>query len=156
MAKEVISFHYTLTDKDQKVIDASQEGHPLIFLTESGQIIPGLETVLVQMSPSDKKKVTIAAKDAYGHYNQSLVHKVSRSKLPKADVNIGDVFEAGNGQGSFPVSVVSIEKDEAILDGNHPLAGQDLTFEVEIVQKRTATVDEVAHGHVHGTGDCHH
>lgn len=156
MSKEVIAFTYTLTDKDQKVIDASAEGHPLIFMTESGQIIPGLETILVSMNLNEKKKVTIPAKEAYGSYNQSLVYKVNRSKLPTAQVKVGDVFEAGNGQQSFPVSVINIEGDDVTLDGNHPLAGQDLNFEVEVVQKREATVDEVAHGHVHGTGGCNH
>ena len=156
MSKEVISLHYTLTDKDQKVMDASSEGHPLIFMTESGQIIPGLESILLGLSLKDKKTVTIPAKDAYGAYNQTLVYKVPRSKLPAPQINVGDVFEAGNAQGSFPVSVINIEGDEITLDGNHPLAGQDLTFAVEIVEKRIATVDEVAHGHVHGTGGCHH
>ncbi len=156
MSKEVISFHYTLTDKDQKVIDSSSEGAPLIFMTGSGQIIPGLENILLQMNLNEKKKVTVPAKDAYGAYNQTLVYKVPRSKLPAAQIQVGDVFEAGNGQKSFPVSVISIEKDEVTLDGNHPLAGQDLTFEVEIVEKRTATVEEVAHGHAHGAGSCHH
>ena len=154
--KEVISFHYTLTDKDQKVIDASKEGHPLIFMTQSSQIIPGLETILVQMQEGEKKTVTIPSKDAYGSYNQNLVYKVHRSKLPKNELKIGDVFEAGNGKESFPVSIIQMEKDDVTLDGNHPLAGQDLTFAVEIVFRRQATVDEVAHGHVHGNGGCHH
>lgn len=156
MSKEVISFNYTLTDKEQKVIDASAEGHPLVFMTESGQIIPGLESVLVAMAVKDKKTVTIPAKDAYGHYNSTLVYKVPRAKLPTEKINIGDVFEAGNGQGSFPVSVIHIEGDEVTLDGNHPLAGQDLTFAVEIIERRAASVEEVAHGHVHGAGGCHH
>ena len=116
MSKEVISFHYTLTDKDQKVIDSSSEGAPLIFMTGSGQIIPGLENILLQMNLNEKKKVTVPAKDAYGAYNQTLVYKVPRSKLPAAQIQVGDVFEAGNGQKSFPVSVISIEKDEVTLD----------------------------------------
>jgi FKBP-type peptidyl-prolyl cis-trans isomerase SlyD len=156
VSKEVISFKYILTDKDAKVIDASTEGHPLIFMTESGQIIPGLEAILIQMTLNEKKKVSIPSKEAYGAYNQTLVYKVSRSKLPTAEINVGDVFEAGNGQQSFPVSVIHIENDEITLDGNHPLAGQDLNFEVEVVEKRAATVEEVAHGHAHGTGGCHH
>ena len=120
MSKEVISFNYTLTDKDQKVIDASGEGRPLIFMTESGQIIPGLETILMQMQLNEKKTVTIPAKEAYGTYNQTLVYKVSRSKLPTPQIKLGDVFEAGNGKESFPVSVINIENDEITLDGNHP------------------------------------
>lgn len=156
MSKEIISFHYTLTDKDQKMIDASEKDHPLIFMTESGQIIPGLESVLILMQPTDKKTVTVSAKDAYGVYNQSLVYKVPSSKLPTVQPKVGDVFEVGNGQGNFPVTVISIEKEEVVLDGNHPLAGQDLTFAVEIVQRRQATVEEVAHGHAHGHDGCHH
>jgi FKBP-type peptidyl-prolyl cis-trans isomerase SlyD len=156
VSKEVISFNYTLTDKDQKVIDASAEGHPLIFMTESGQIIPGLENILLHMGVSEKKTVTIPSKEAYGDFNKTLVYKVARAKLPTTDIKVGDVFEAGNGKESFPVSVIAIEGDEITLDGNHPLAGQDLTFAVEIVQKRMATVEEVAHGHAHGTGGCHH
>lgn len=156
MSKEIISFQYTLTDKDQKVLDASSEGHPLIFMTASSQIISGLESVLLQMNLSDKKTVTIPAKEAYGVYNQSLVYKVNRNKLPVPEPKIGDVFEAGNGQNKFPVTVISVDKEEVVLDGNHPLAGQDLTFAVEIVGRRMASVEEVAHGHVHGVGGCNH
>jgi FKBP-type peptidyl-prolyl cis-trans isomerase SlyD len=156
VAKEVISFHYTLTDKDQKVLDASSSGHPLIFLTGSGQIIPGLESILIQLAPADKKKVTIPAKEAYGEYKTNMVYKVHKSKLPTPQVKVGDMFEVANGQNAHPVSVIGVDKDDVTLDGNHPLAGQDLTFEVEIVEKRPATVQEVAHGHVHGAGGCHH
>ncbi len=156
MSKEIISFNYTLTNKDNQVVDASQAGHPLIFMTESGQIIPGLESFLVELKSNEKKTITVPSKEAYGPYNDTLVYKVSRSKLPTPDPKVGDVFEAGNGQNNFPVTVVGVEKDEVILDGNHPLAGQDLTFEVEIVQRRMATVEEVAHGHAHGADGCGH
>lgn len=156
VSKEIVTFHYKLTDKNQKLLDMSQEGHPLIFMTESGQIIPGLEAFLLQINQNEKKTITVPAKEAYGAYNQQLVYKVHPSKLPNQEPKVGDVFEAGNGQNSFPVSVISVEKEEVVLDGNHPLAGQDLTFEVEVIQRRIATVDEVAHGHAHGTDGCHH
>jgi FKBP-type peptidyl-prolyl cis-trans isomerase SlyD len=156
VAKEIISFNYTLTDKDKKVIDASQPGHPLIFMTESGQIIPGLESFLIQLGANEKKTITVPAKEAYGVYNQTMVYKVNKSKLPVPQPKMGDVFEAGNGQNKFPVTVIHVENDEITLDGNHPLAGQDLTFEVEVVLKRMATVEEVAHGHAHSADGCHH
>lgn len=157
MAKEVIGFNYTLTDKDKKVLDASTQGHPLIFLTESGQIIPGLESFLVGLSLNEKKTITVPTKDAYGPYNQTLVYKVPRNKLPVPQPKVGDVFEAGNGQQRFPVTVIDVSQEEVVLDGNHPLAGQDLTFEVEIITRRSATVEEVAHGHAHGLhGHEHH
>ena len=156
MISQVVSFNYTLTDKDGKILDASQKGHPLIFMSGSGQIIPGLESVLVTMAQGDQKTITVPAKDAYGAYNSQMVYKVNRSKLPTPDIKVGDVFEAGQGEQFFPVSVVAIEGDEVTLDANHPLSGQDLTFAVEIVEIRPATPAEVAHGHAHGAGGCNH
>jgi FKBP-type peptidyl-prolyl cis-trans isomerase SlyD len=156
MAKHVIAFNYTLTNNDGQTLDASQEGHPLIFMTESGQIIPGLEHVLIGMAKTDKKTITVPAKEAYGEYDSRLIYKVDRAKLPTQDLKIGDMFEAGEDDQFFPVMVKSIEGNDVTLDGNHPLAGQDLTFAVEITDKRLATPEEVAHGHAHGTGGCNH
>ena len=156
MPQQVISFHYKLTDKDGKQLDASQAGHPLVFLCGAGQIIPGLESVLAAMNTGDKKTVTVPAKEAYGEYNSQLIYKVKSSQLPKAGVQIGDMFEVGNGEQYSPVSVVKVEGEDITLDGNHPLAGQDLTFAVEIAEKRPATPEELTHGHVHGAGGCHH
>lgn len=154
--QQVISFHYVLTDKDGKQLDASQPGHPLVFLCGGGQIIPGLENVLSAMNVGGKKTVIVPAKEAYGEYESKLVYKVKKSQLPKADVQIGDMFEAGAGEQYAPVSVVKVEGEDITLDGNHPLAGQDLTFSVEIAAKRPATADEITHGHPHGAGGCGH
>jgi len=156
MSNQVISFDYVLTAKGGQVIDASAKGKPLIFISGLGQIIPGLETILLEMETTQKKTVTIEAKDAYGVHDDRLIYKVERSKLPNAEVKIGDMFEVGEGENFAPVTITAINGDEITLDGNHPLAGEDLTFAVEIVQKRPATADELAHGHVHGAGGCHH
>lgn len=153
---QVIGFHYQLTDKTGKQIDASQEGHPLIFLSGAGQIIPGLESVLVEMKVSQKKTVTVPAQDAYGVYNDQLIYKVKKSQLPKPDLAIGDMFEIGGGEEYQPAGVTAIDGEDVTLDGNHPLAGQDLTFAVEITEKRPATAEELTHGHPHGAGGCHH
>ncbi len=156
MTQQVISFHYTLTDKDGKTLDQSEQGHPLIFMSGVGQIIPGLETILIGLNNGDKKTVTIPAAEAYGVYNKDLVYQVPLTKLPTPDVKVGDMFEVGQGEQMFVVSVVAIDGDKATLNGNHPLAGQDLTFAVDLVERREATPQEVAHGHVHGTGGCAH
>ncbi len=156
MSNQVVSFDYVLTAKGGKVIDASTKGKPLIFISGLGQIIPGLEVVLLEMEPSQKKTVTIAAKEAYGLYDEGLIYKVDRSKLPTADIKLGDMFEVGQETSYSTVSISAINGDEITLDGNHPLAGEDLTFAVEIVAKRPATSEELAHGHVHGAGGCHH
>src|ERR1700677_3494693 len=97
MSNEVISFDYVLTAKGGQVIDASAKGKPLIFITEMGQIIPGLEAILLEMQPLDKKTVTIEAKDAYGVHDQRLIYKVDRSKLPAPEIKVGDMFEVGEG-----------------------------------------------------------
>lgn len=156
MSNQVISFDYVLTAKGGKVIDASAKGRPLIFITGMGQIIPGLETILLEMQPLQKKTVTIEAKEAYGVYDERLIYKVDRSKLPSPDIKIGDMFEVGEGDQFAAVTITAINGNEITLDGNHPLAGEDLTFAVEIVEKRPATAEELTHGHVHGAGGCHH
>jgi FKBP-type peptidyl-prolyl cis-trans isomerase SlyD len=156
MNNRVISFDYVLTAKGGRVIDASAKGKPLVFITGLGQIIPGLENILLEMQPLEKKTVTIEAHEAYGVYDEKLIYKVDRSKLPAPEIKVGDMFEVGQ-EGDFaPVSITAINGDEITLDGNHPLAGEDLTFAVEIVEKRPATAEELAHGHVHGAGGCHH
>ncbi len=127
MSQHVINFNYTLTDKSGKVLDQSEPGRPLVFLSGSGQIIPGLEPVLTGLDSGGKTTVTVPAKDAYGAYNSQLIYKVSRKELPSQDIKVGDRFEVGQGERFFPVSIVSIEDDQVTLDGNHPLAGQDLT-----------------------------
>ena len=156
MSNQVVTFDYVLTGQGGKVIDASAKGKPLIFISGLGQIIPGLETVLLAMETTQKKTVTIEAKEAYGMRDERLIYKVDRSKLPNAEVKIGDMFEVGEGEQFAPVTITAINGDEITLDGNHPLAGEDLTFAVEIVAKRPATPEELAHGHVHGAGGCHH
>ncbi len=156
MSQQVISFHYKLTDKTGEVIDQSQEGHPLIFMSGVGQIIPGLESLLITLNASDKRTITIPAAEAYGVYNQALVYQVPKEKLPTQEIKVGDMFEVGQGEQSFPVAVIALEGNNVTLDGNHPLAGKDLTFDVNLVERREATPQEVAHGHVHGTGGCAH
>lgn len=155
MTNQVISFNYVLTAKGGEVIDASAKGKPLIFLSGCGQIIPGLETILLAMNILEKRTVTIAAQEAYGVYNERLLYKVDRSKLPAGEVKVGDMFEVGQADSFSPVRVTAVSGDEITLDGNHPLAGQDLTFAVEIVEKRPATSDELTLAQVHGTGHCH-
>jgi len=156
MSNQVITFDYVLTGKGGDVIDASAKGKPLIFITGKGQIIPGLEDILLAMEPQEKKTVTIDAEEAYGNHDDRLIYKVERAKLPSADIKVGDMFEVGEGESFSPVTITAINGDEITLDGNHPLAGQDLTFAVEIISKRPATPEELAHGHVHGAGGCHH
>jgi FKBP-type peptidyl-prolyl cis-trans isomerase SlyD len=154
--KNVISFHYTLTDQTGKTLDSSADGEPLTFLEEAGQIIPGLEAQLRGMKVGDKKHVTIKAKDAYGEHDAGNVMEVPLDKMPTQGIKVGDRFRAGKDSRAPVVTVTKVTETHVTLDGNHPLAGMDLTFDVEITEVRGATGDELAHGHVHGLGGHHH
>ena len=156
MAKQVISFHYTLKDKDGKLIETSKDKEPLSFLEGSGNIIPDLESVILLLNAGESKEVNIPHERAYGIYNQSLIYKLPKEKFPSKEVKVGDVFQIGSKDSIQLVTVVEISNNEVILDANHPLAGVDLSFLVEMITKRDATADELAHGHVHGEGGHHH
>jgi FKBP-type peptidyl-prolyl cis-trans isomerase SlyD len=156
MPARVISFHYTLTDPDGKKLDSSQGREPMSFLEGVGQIIPGLESALGKMSPGDKQQVKVAAENAYGDRDEDRVFKVPIDKMPTPDVKVGEQFRAGDEERTAVVTVVEVEEDKVTLDGNHPLAGVDLTFDVEVTEVRDATEVELEHGHVHGPGGAHH
>ena len=150
MMPQVISFHYTLTDKRGQLIDTSRNGKPLIFLEGAGQIIPGLEAILILLKTGDKKVTTVPYHEAYGPYDQSLIYKVERSQMPAQPVKLGDLYQIGKEGRQRLVTVVEVTESQVILDANHPLAGQDLTFDVEVMNVRLATQQEIDHGHVHG------
>lgn len=148
--RRVISFHYTLWNKGGDVLDKSEDGQPLAYLEGAGQIIEGLERVIALMSVGDKRKVDVAAKDAYGEKDPSLLFKVPASQFPKKSLKVGDMFQSNEAGDHSVYTVVAIQSEHVELDGNHPLAGQDLTFEVEIAGMREATPQELQHGHAHG------
>ncbi|MFP5458240.1 MAG: peptidylprolyl isomerase [Bacteriovoracia bacterium] len=158
MSRRVIGFHYTLTDKAGTVIDSSIGDEPLVFLEQSHQIIPGLEKVLVLMNVGDKRKIEVKAADAYGDINQELIINVKRTQFPPgAQLNVGDQFQVNEDAHSPVFTIMSLTADEVKVDGNHPMAGKDLFFDVEITTVREATAEEMAHGHAHGEhGHGHH
>lgn len=156
MPQRVISFHYTLTDADGDELDSSAGAEPLTFMEGVGQIIPGLEKALALLNQGDKSVIAVAAIEAYGARDEELLMAVPKDKLPKPDVKVGDQFRAGDAAHGMPFTVVEVRDEDVVLDGNHPLAGMDLKFDVEIVEIRAATDEEVAHGHAHGPGGHDH
>lgn len=157
MSPKVVSFHYTLKDNKGTVLESSIGDEPLMFLEGVGQIIPGLESAIQGLKKGDKKSVHVKAEEAYGEYEKDLIVQVPRAQIPKPDVKVGDEFHADNGQGHAQVVVVTAVDDKHVtVDGNHPLAGKDLHFDVEVMDVREATKDEVEHGHAHGPDGHHH
>lgn len=153
----VVKFHYTLTNGEGQTLDKSDETSPLTYLHGAGNIIPGLENALTGKTAGEKLTVNVPAAEGYGEYHAELVQEVPRAMFQGVDnIQEGMQFQAQTDDGFQFVVVKSVEDDNVIIDGNHPLAGQDLTFEVEIVEIRAATQEELDHGHVHGEGGHHH
>jgi len=142
MSKKVIRFHYKLTDADGVLLESSEGREPVKFMVGMGMIVPGLEKELVKLSVGEKRRVEVKAEEAYGLIDFNRFVRVPRSALPKEDLQIGDVFQSN--ASPLPFTVKAIEDDYVLLDGNHPLAGEDLTFDVEVIEYRDATEEEIA------------
>ena len=143
-------------DPAGKTLDSSIGKEPLLFLENGGQIIPGLENELRKLKTGEKKRVFVKADDAYGSKDPKNTVEVSLDKMPTKQIKIGDRFHAGDDVHSPVVTVTKVTSTHVTLDGNHPLSGMDLTFDIEMMEIRDATPDEIAHGHVHGAGGHHH
>ena len=150
----VVSIDYTLRDTTGNLIDSSEGAEPLTYLHGNGNIIPGLEKQLEGKKAGDGLTCVIEASDAYGERDDSLVFKVSKGDFDGADVEVGMQFEAHGEDGAQIVTVVSIDGDEVTIDANHPLAGEQLHFDVKVVDVREATTDELERGHIQGGCEC--
>ncbi|MEQ1545683.1 peptidylprolyl isomerase [Methyloglobulus sp.] len=151
-----VSIHYTLTNDAGEEIDSTTEGEPLVYLHGTGNIILGLEKALYNRSVGDKFNVRIEAADAYGEFSDDMIQVVSRAMFEGIDnVEVGMQFHAAANSGSGVITVLTVDGDDITIDGNHPLAGQALSFAIEIVGVRPATKEESSHGHIHGEG-CNH
>lgn len=150
---KVASIHYTLRDGDGNVLDTSAGREPLTYLQGAGNLIAGMEEGLEGKSKGDKFKLKISPEKGYGVKDDSLVQKVPRSAFGTQKVEKGMQFQTNNGQ---VVTVTETGLDSITVDANHPLAGVELHFDVEVTDVRNASAEEISHGHVHGPGGHHH
>ncbi len=133
---DTVKVHYTGTLADGSQFDSSVGGEPLELTLGGGGVIPGFEKAVVGMAEGDSRTVTIAAEDAYGPHHADRVHEVERARIP-ADINleVGGVLQAVGERGeTMVVKVVELSDSGVTLDFNHPLAGEDLTFELQLVE----------------------
>jgi FKBP-type peptidyl-prolyl cis-trans isomerase SlyD len=148
--KMVVSIDYVLTDASGEVLDRSQEGSPLAYLQGASNVIPGLEKALEGRTAGDSLQVEVAPEEGYGEYDDDLVQVVSRELFDDADtLEPGMRFQAKSDSGALVVTVTEVSDNGVTVDGNHPLAGQTLNFDVTVAEVREATEEEIAHGHVH-------
>ncbi len=150
---KVVTFHYTLKDKETgEVLDSSQQyGQPLTFLVGKGEIISGLEERMKGMKEGEKKTIEVPASEAYGEKDPNLVQKAPREYFQGVQLEKGMPLQAQTPEGQIINMVVLDFDDQTVtVDLNHPLAGKDLVFDVEVVSIREATPEEILHGHAHG------
>ena len=151
-----VSFHYTLTDQHGEVLDASRERGPLTYLHGCDQIIPGLERQLEGLETGAQAVISVPAAEAYGVHRPEMVMEVGRDKFPPDEELIPGTQVMSQGGGAPTVfTIKEVRSDTVLLDANHPMAGRDLSFAIEVVGVRVASADEVAHGHVHNGSHDH-
>ncbi len=149
---KVVKFHYTLKDKETgEVLDSSQQyGEPLTVLIGANNIIPGLERQMEGMEVGEKKTIEVKAEEAYGPKDENLIQKIPIENFQGIELQKGMPLQAQTPDGQIiNLVVVDFDDKEVTVDMNHPLAGKDLVFDVEIVDVRDATLEEISHGHAH-------
>ena len=154
---KIVSIHYKGTLKDKSVFDSSEGREPLSFLFGSGMIIPGLEEELKGLKKGDKKNIDVGFDKAYGPRMEEAKHEVPKGQFPpKIELKVGMQLAAQSPNGTIPVTIAEIKDDKIVVDFNHPLAGKDLNFDIEVVDVREATKEELEHKHAHGKGGVNH
>lgn len=153
----IASIEYTLRDDEGEIIDSSEGDSPLEVLVGQGQLIPGLEKALMGLEAGKELKISVNPEEAYGDYNPELEVVVPMSQIKTDDeIEEGVHFQVETPDGTLIYEVQKIEGDKVTMNGNHPLAGQVLHFEVKVVSVRAATEEELKHGHAHSEGGCEH
>jgi FKBP-type peptidyl-prolyl cis-trans isomerase SlpA len=139
-----VKVHYTGKLSDGQVFDSSEGKEPLEFTLGQGRLIPGFEKGLINMKLNEKKTITIASDEAYGAIREDLIQEVAKSELPQEitpEVGMGLVSKSPDGQ-EMNLLVAEVREESIVLDGNHPLAGKDLIFDLEVVEIKDAVVTE--------------
>ena len=153
----VVVIDYTLTNNEGEVIDSSEGAGPLAYLHGAGNIIAGLEEALLGKQVGDDVKASIEPEKGYGERHEDMKQDVPRDLFAGVDnIEVGMQFQSETDQGPVMVTVVALEEDMVTVDGNHPLAGVHLNFDVSIREVREPSAEELEHGHVHGEGGHHH
>ena len=157
IAKNTIAtIHFTVCSSDGTQIDTSRKSEPMVFLQGSHLLIQGLEDELEGKTVGDKFIMDITPALAYGERHEELVQSVPKTMFEDMDINVGMTFRASTDDGEQSVIIIDITEEEVVVDGNHPLSGLTLNFDVEVLEVREATEEEINHGHPHTDGECEH
>jgi len=154
---KAVSFHYTLKNSAGEEMETSREKEPMIYLHGANNIITGLEKAMEGRAVEDTFTATLEPEDAYGIRNEKNVQRVPLKRLKGiGKISVGQILNLKTNKGQVQVTVLKVGRFNVDVDGNHPLAGVQLTFDVEIMDIRDAIEEEIKHGHVHGPGGHQH
>ena len=155
--KRVVSFHYTLTNEAGEELESSRGRDPMAYLHGAHNIIPGLEKAMAGKGAGDQFQVTLPPAEAYGERNPSNIQRIASKHFrnPRG-LQPGQRVSLQTRDGERPAVIVKVGRFNIDVDANHPLAGQTLTFDVEVIDVREASQEEIAHGHAHGEGGHQH
>jgi len=154
---KVVTFHYTLKDDAGELMETSREKEPMSYLHGANNIITGLEKAMEGHAIKDEFSVTVEPGDAYGIRNENNVQRIPLKRLKGiGKISVGQVLNLNTNKGQVQVTVLKVGRFNVDVDGNHPLAGKELTFDVEITDIRDASEEELEHRHVHGPGGHQH
>ncbi len=152
-----VTIHYTLKNDAGEVLDSSEGDEPLAYIQGQGDIVEGLEKALAGKKKGDKLSVKVSPEEGYGERESDRVQTVPRAMFEDGvDVKPGMRFQTHTPDGPAIVTVTMVMGSEVTIDANHPLAGENLNFDVEVVDVRACTKEELAHGHIHGAHGHHH
>jgi FKBP-type peptidyl-prolyl cis-trans isomerase SlyD len=157
-ANKVVTMNFTLTDENGNVLDSTDSGGPFLYISGTGMVLPKLEEAVSGMIIGTKKQLKLEAKDGYGEYNDDAVRAVGKENFPEDFIlEAGMEYMASNPDDvQMPFIITNVEDETVTVDFNHPLAGKNLHFDLELLDVRNATAEELNHGHVHGAGGHHH
>ncbi len=146
----VVTLDYKLIVEDE-MLESTENGEPILFIQGIGQIIPGLENALYGMEVGDQKTVVIQPEEAYGEYDPESLQEAKKEEFSEeVPLDVGTFLDLGDDEGDvLSAQVIAAEEDTVTLDFNHPLAGKTLTFEITVADLRSASEEELDHGHVH-------
>lgn len=147
---KVVSINYTVKTENGEIIDSTEGKEPLSYIHGKGYILPGVEDALEGKEAGDSISIEVKPEDGYGYYYDELVFKVDKEKFSKIDnLEIGTQVQMSTENGPAIFLVTEITDDMVTIDGNHPLAGKTLFFDISVAGVRDATKEELDHGHIH-------
>lgn len=157
----VVKFHYRLRDETagREIESTHEDGEPVLYIHGTGGIIPGLEEAMAEKETGDIFSVSVAPEQGYGPRRENSEQRIPIKHLlvrKNTRLSPGMIVHVQTDHGARQATVIKAGKFNVDVDTNHPLAGKQLGFDIEIVDVRQATAEEIAHGHVHGDGGCGH